>query len=278
MSKSSIAWVFGETRKRVRGPLTRIWIIRLSPFLLGGGTLLAQNIHPQRDVELGRQLFVANCAICHGPDGDRVPQVDLGHGKFRRATSDEDLVRTIKDGIRETAMPGFSNDFLDTEIGTIVAYLRYMASTARSVSAPGDAARGRVIFEGKSGGCFDCHRVKDKGSRVGPDLTDIGAVRRSVELERSVVEPDAEILPSNRFIRVVTEDGLTVTGRLLNQDTFTVQLIDSKERLLSFQRSRLREYAFVEESPMPSYRDKLNRQQLADLVSYLVSLKGIDGQ
>ena len=118
----------------------------------------------------------------------------------------------------------------------------------------------------------------DKGSRLGPELTEIGAVRRMVELERSLLEPNAEILLQNRMVRLVTRDGVTITGRLLNQDTFTVQLIDSKERLLSSQKSSLKEYAFIDKSQMPTYRDKLNPRELADLVSYLVSLKGIGGQ
>ena len=76
-------------------------------------------------------------------------------------------------------------------------------------------------------------------------------------------------------IRSVTKQGETITGRLLNVDTFTVQILDSKERLLSFQRSDLRESGFVNESPMPSYRGKLSTQELADVVAYLLSLKGI---
>jgi mono/diheme cytochrome c family protein len=51
-------------------------------------------------------------------------------------------------------------------------------------------------------------------------------------------------------------------------------MLDSKEQLRSFVKSDLREHGFVEKSPMPSYRDKLNPQELADLVGYLVSLKG----
>ena len=72
---------------------------------------------------------------------------------------------------------------------------------------------------------------------------------------------------------MVTRERATITGRLLNQDTFSVQLIDDKEQLRSFQKSSLREYGFVEESPMPSYRDKLTAEELTDLVKYLVSLK-----
>lgn len=236
-----------------------------------------QQTDARSEVRDGQQLFLANCAVCHGPDGDSVPGVDFGHGKFKRASSDDSLVRVIQAGVPGTAMPAFSKDLSDLEIRTIIAYFRYMAATAYSTSAPGDPVRGMAIFEG-NGECLNCHRVRDKGSRLGPDLTEIGAARRMVELERSLREPDAEILPQNRFVRLVTVDGVTITGRLLNQDTFSIQLIDSKEQLRSFQRSRLKEYGFVDKSPMPSYQGKLNPGELADLVAFLVSLKGIDNQ
>ena len=77
----------------------------------------------------------------------------------------------------------------------------------------------------------------------------------------------------NRFVRVVTRNGATITGRLMNQDSFTVQLIDSREQLVSLMKSNVREFAFIN-SPMPSYKDKLSSQELADLVSYLASLRG----
>jgi hypothetical protein len=83
------------------------------------------------------------------------------------------------------------------------------------------------------------------------------------------------MFPQNRFVRVVTGDGVTITGRLLNQDTFTVQLMDENEQLRSFQKSILKGYSFIDKSQMPSYKGKLNAQDLTDLVSYLASLKGI---
>ena len=90
------------------------------------------------------------------------------------------------------------------------------------------------------------------------------------------MDPDAEVLPQNRYVRLVGKDGAVVVGRLLNQDAFTVQLIDSKERLLSVNKLDYKEFSFVNKSPMPSYKDKLSREERADLVSYLVSLKGLD--
>ena len=79
--------------------------------------------------------------------------------------------------------------------------------------------------------------------------------------------------PTDRFYRVVMRDGSVVTGRLLSHDTFTVQLLDTSEKLRSFPKSDLKEHGFIA-SPMPSYRDKLSPQEIADVVSYLASLKG----
>ena len=72
----------------------------------------------------------------------------------------------------------------------------------------------------------------------------------------------------------MTRDGATINGRLLNQDTFTLQLLDAQERLLLLEKSNLREFSLLKTSPMPSYRDKLSAQEVADLVGYLASLRG----
>jgi putative heme-binding domain-containing protein len=148
-----------------------------------------------------------------------------------------------------------------------------VASSRQASPTAGDAARGKAIYEGK-GTCATCHRVNGAGSRLGPDLSDIGQLRRAVDLERSLVEPDAEVLGNNRFYHVTTKDGVTTTGRLLNLDTFTIQLLDSKERLRTFVKSDLRDHGFADKSPMPSYKSTLSAQELADVVTYLTSLKG----
>ena len=102
-------------------------------------------------------------------------------------------------------------------------------------------AAGRRLFEGK-GGCATCHRVNGKGPRVAPDLSDIGAIRTPAALQRSLLDPTSAMLPINRPVRVVTRDGRTIRGRRLNEDTYTVQLIDEQERLVSLVKADLREY------------------------------------
>jgi hypothetical protein len=94
-----------------------------------------------------------------------------------------------------------------------------------------------------------------------------------VELEQSLLDPAAEVQPNNRFYRVVTAGGKEVEGRLLNRDTYTVQLLDLDENLRSFRIDELREHGF-DETPMPSFRKKMSAREIADLVAYLVSLQG----
>jgi cytochrome c oxidase cbb3-type subunit III len=239
--------------------------------LCGAAVLRAQQHETAQDVDDGGRVFRNICANCHGPDGDEVAGIDLGRGVFRRARTDRDLVEIIRNGVPGTAMP--ATNMPEAQADQIVAYLRSTAAARGSTTGGGSAERGKLVFETK-GGCLACHRVNGAGNRVGPDLSDIGRLRRAVELESSIVDPNAEIFYTNRSYRVVAKDGTVATGRLLNVDTFTVQLLDTKEQLRSFDKAGLREYGFVDSSPMPSYRGKLTDQEIADAVSYLVSLKG----
>jgi mono/diheme cytochrome c family protein len=257
------------------------------------GTLLAQHAFTPEEIAEGARLYQSNCTGCHGTTGDQIQGVALMSGKFRRATNDEEVSAIIRKGVPGTAMQAFN--FTEQQTGMIVGYLKSFSAKAVPADAPtlGNAARGKQILEGK-GNCLNCHRIGSQGSRLGPDLTSIGLPRPPTarfvgfagtspappsgaeivaRLERDLIDPDAEIAPANRMVRAVQKDGSVVTGRLLNLDTFTVQIFDAKDRLLTLQRADLREFAPVK-SAMPSYRDKLTAPELSDLLAYLVSLKG----
>ncbi len=137
---------------------------------------------------------------------------------------------------------------------------------------PGDAANGKALVAANT--CLDCHRIGDMGSRLGPELTQVGVSRSPDNLIESILAPDAEVLPENRSVRVVTKDGASVTGRILNQDTFSILLMNDREQLKSYQRANLREAAILDKGLMPSYQGKLTTQQVNDIVNYLASLKG----
>jgi cytochrome c oxidase cbb3-type subunit 3 len=225
------------------------------------------------DLQRGAFLYFNNCTSCHGPDGDGISGVNLAATRFRRAQSDNDLVSIIRKGIPGTAMP--PANIPDDQATLLVAYLHSLAASGKSNrnGPPGDPARGKSIVESK-GNCANCHRIGPLGTVAGPDLTSIGAARRASDLERSLLDPDAEIRPENRPVRATAKDGTKIAGTLLNQDTYSIQILDSNAKLRSLQKTNLRDYEFLKTSPMPSYKGRLTDQEISDVVAYLASLKG----
>jgi len=247
----------------------------LAPLLIVAAVSLSAQDHsgnyPPIDIENGALLFGANCSQCHGATGDGVPGIDLRTGTFKRAPTDEDLARLLTTGIPGTAMP--ATRLAPAEANALVAYLRTMRDFNSPKVMVGNAAGGRALFDGK-GGCKTCHRVDGLGSRVAPDLSDVGTVRGADFLWRKLQDPGATMRPIDRPVHIVLKNGKVIDGRRLNEDTYSVQLIDSQERLVSIMKADAKEFTISRTSPMPSYKDKLAPQEMADLVSYLVSLKG----
>lgn len=240
----------------------------------GGARQLTQD-HPgqysQADIDVGLRLYNAQCAQCHGPNGDQVSGVDLRRGQFRRASSDEDLQRIIANGIPGTGMPPVA--LQPAEMTGVIAFIRAGFDPAGRPIRIGTAARGRAIVEG-TGGCLACHRIAGRGSRRAPDLSDVGVARTAEAIHRTLVDPSSGMMPINRPVRVVMKDGRTIAGRRLNEDTFTVQIIDDSERLHSLAKADMKTMTVETTSPMPSYATRLTGEELADVIAYLLTLKG----
>lgn len=232
-------------------------------------SLAAQHDYPEIEVARGGQFFRGNCAGCHGQDGDLVDGVRLTDPQFLGARTEAQLIAVIMNGVPGTTMP--PSNYSDLQARNIVAYLTDLSQSGRGAPVDGDPERGRALVE--TMGCLNCHAIGRAGSPVGPDLSTIGLVRRTDELAESLTDPGAVILPENRYVRVVA-GGVTVTGRLLNHDRVTVHMIDSDERLRTFEKAGLDAFEILEESPMPSFADRLDAGQIDDVLSYLVSLKG----
>jgi putative heme-binding domain-containing protein len=224
------------------------------------------------DVEAGSRVYARQCSLCHGPNGELVNGVDLRRGQFRRAVSDEDIAKVIQTGVPAAGMPAFS--LAAAEVGTLVAFIRAGFDVSGVSVRIGNPARGQAVYAGK-GGCAACHRVNGAGARTAPDLSDIGAVRSPAALQRTLLNPTSGMWPINRPVTLVTRDGQTVRGRRLNEDTFTVQILDDQERLRSFAKADLRELQVATTSSMPSVTGTLTADETADLIGYLLSLKGL---
>jgi putative heme-binding domain-containing protein len=252
--------------------LVLCWLLAAIP-----AALAQEHSYAPADIEAGEGLYRANCLGCHGDNADAVEGANLSTGRFRRGSSDEDLIRVIRAGIPNTLMPMHATLTVG-QTRTIVAFLRSLPAgggaslrDTREVRI-GDASRGRELFYG-SAQCATCHGVNGGGSLLSPDLGNIGSQRSPASLETSILEPNAEVRAGDRFFRVVTRDGQEQIGKLLNQDTHSVQMLTAEERLQAWFKRELLEYGFTA-SPMPSYQDLLSQDQVADLVAYLISLRG----
>jgi putative heme-binding domain-containing protein len=265
-----IRWAATSSTVPVVRVLLPLLILTGSPLSAQGQAQHAGE-YSQADIQHGSTVYTSQCTNCHGPNGDQVSGIDLRSGRFRNAASDDDLRRIVTNGIPGTSMPGRRLDPPDM-VG-LIAYLRNMRDFKAGAVTLGDSVRGQALFEGK-GKCGTCHRVSGKGSHLGPDLSDIGSSRSASVLQQSLLDPTSAMLPINRPVRLITKEGKTINGRRLNEDTYTVQLIDDHEHLVSVLKANLREYTILDKSSMPSYKDMLDTQETSDLVAYLVSLKG----
>jgi putative heme-binding domain-containing protein len=236
-----------------------------------GAAQVQDHQYSAAEIQAGSRLYATQCQQCHGQMGDQISGTNLRRGQFRRVTSDDDIKRIVASGLTEVGMPPFK--FQPAELDAIVAFIRAGFDPGGTAVRIGDAQRGRAVYDGK-GQCSTCHRVNGLGSRVAPDLSDIGSARQPAALHRSLLEPTKGMWPINRPVRIVTRDGRTIAGRRLNEDTFTIQLIDANERLVSIDKSEIKEYERAKQSTMPSVAGKLSGDEIADLIAYLLSLKG----
>jgi putative heme-binding domain-containing protein len=236
----------------------------------------------------GEYEFRINCALCHGlgaRGGGRGP--DLTRAQKKHAHSDAELFQVISNGIPGTVMPangtnGQGVGMTEEEIWQIVAYIRSVEVKAPAKAA-GTAVHGKELFYADAN-CSLCHMVEGKGGRVGPDLTAVGGSRTRESIIDSVRNPSRrlawglteatkEFPQEYETITVVTANGKEIKGVALNEDNFTVQMMDSSEQIYLLEKDTLRSFKKSRESLMPVYTTNLlNDKDLADIVAFLVSV------
>ena len=236
-------------------------------------------------IKEGASLFRAGCSPCHGLNargGGRGP--DLTSGRWTHGSTDAAIFRTITQGVPGTEMP--ANGFEDSETWAIIAYIRSLAPPMHQ-NQTGDAKKGKQIFFGTVG-CSGCHMVYGDGGVLGPDLSRVGAARSASYLIDSIREPDKDLSsgnidPNNHYglplvydaVTVVTSDGTKITGVAKNEDTYSLQLISTDQKLHLFLKKDLQQVSHERRSLMPPYsEDALDSKQLQDLVAYLQTLRG----
>ena len=270
----------------------RAWL-GLALFALSGMAVWAQEKNPYagdpRFAKLGEYQFRVNCAFCHGlgaRGGGRGP--DLTRAKHH-GSSDAEVFHNIHDGIAGTAMPAATNGGIgvgmsDEEIWQVVTYIRSVEAKAPAKPA-GNAEHGKELFYGTAG-CATCHMIDGKGGRLGPDLSSVGGSRSpeylveslrnpSRRLAQGIFEAMKEFPTEYESVTVTTADGTKYIGVVLNEDQFTLQMLDTREQLHLFEKEKLRSFEKRRESAMPAYDEKmLNEKDLQDLIAFLQTAGG----
>jgi len=243
----------------------RVWLCILLLHFIANGIARAED-----DDSAGERLFRLHCSECHGLDGQGGRGPDLTRGLYRHGSTDQALYQTISQGVTGTPMPATS--LSDRQLFQIVKYVRGLASSAREVVS-GDAAAGGRLFAGK-GGCPKCHMVRGEGGRLGPDLTYIGSLRAPANLRASILRPVEEIDPAYWAVEAVDKDGKIYSGIRLNEDSYSIQLLDVDENLYSLTKKDLQTLTVdKKKSRMPAYAGVFTARELDDLVAYLYTLQ-----
>jgi putative heme-binding domain-containing protein len=216
----------------------------------------------------GLALYRVRCGDCHGLDarGYRGPDLTAVLGGM----PDERLFQTIRKGVPGTEMQ--RSTIPDDDVLMIIAYLRNMNAAKTADTPIGNAANGSKIFTAQ---CANCHRVGDTGGWLGPDLSRVGAARSREALIREIRTPSEWMPPAFETVTVVTRDGQKIRGIKKNEDVFSIQIMDGRERIQGYLKSDLQQVTLEKTSLMPEYGpERLSQSDLNDLIGYLSTLRG----
>ena len=224
-------------------------------------------------IRAGMTLYRVRCADCHGIDAGGYRGPDL-IAALAGGMTDERLFTTIRKGVPGTDMPPQGIGTADDDILQMVAYLRNLGSVAATERPIGNIEHGQQLFRQQ---CTTCHLVAGTGGRLGPDLSRIGSSRSRAALVREIRTPSEWVAPNFETVTVVTKDGQRIRGAKKAEDVFSIQIMDTRERLQGYLRDNLQEVIYEKTSLMPAYPvSRLSDNDLSDLVGYLTTLRGAE--
>lgn len=236
--------------------------------------------HPTaEDLASGGKVFATYCSRCHGHDGGGGMGPPLARPRLRHADDDAAIVGIVMNGIPATSMPP-AFWLSERQTVQVAAYVRSLGRRPEE-ALPGEPVRGGDVYA--RAGCASCHIMHGAGAGVGPDLSDIGAVRGSAYLRDALLDPGAArpdrpvpyepySYPAYLMVRAKPKGGTEITGMRLNEDAFTIQLRDPQGRLYSLRKDALESLAADPRATlMPSYRDTVKGKDLDDLLAYLMT-------
>jgi cytochrome c oxidase cbb3-type subunit III len=218
-------------------------------------------------IEAGRLLFAGGCAACHGAEGQGGRGPNLRERIYWHPVDEDTLYKVIKGGIPAGGMPAAALD--EDQTWQVVAFVRSLTAPAIETVVPGNPEAGDALFWGKAG-CGGCHSIRGRGGKLGPDLTNAGAMRPLPQLRQDILDPDAGGAAGYRTVNVVLRSGAKLQGVARNFTNYSLQLQDADGNLRLLSMADIREMTLARGSSMPKdYGKRLTAQELDDLLAYL---------
>jgi putative heme-binding domain-containing protein len=254
--------------------------------LLGGSLMGAQDVPaksqdlPKKNplegneaaIKYGMGLYRSRCADCHGMDARGVRAPDLTQ-VWASGRTDDGLFKTVKDGVPGTEMPANPRMF-DHETWQVLAYLRTLAAAAPTDAPRGNAENGERTFRAN---CASCHRVNGAGGRLGPDLSRVGNARARDAIIRRIRGAAEGFGEGFEPVTLTAANGQAIHGVKKNEDLFSVQIMDTRERIQGYEKDKMRSVVDDKKSAMPAFGpERLSEKDLDDLLRYLQNLRGFD--
>jgi cytochrome c oxidase cbb3-type subunit 3 len=215
----------------------------------------------------GKKLFTASCSGCHGANAEGGRGPNLVEGRLIRRLTDRALFNSLRSGVPGTDMP--PTNLPDDQLWRVAAFVRDLSAPAYESKLPGNPDAGSEIFFGK-GRCSGCHMVRGRGGYLGPDLTDIGALRTVLQLRESLLKPSTRIVDGYEAVTVTTQDGASISGVARNYNNYSMQILDSKGELHLIAKDKVRDTLFRKGSLMPEdYGKRLSSDEVANVLAFL---------
>jgi putative heme-binding domain-containing protein len=248
---------------------------------VAGGRMAAQDL-PEKNpfegnpgaIRAGMGGFRQRCADCHGTDAHGVRGPDITQ-VWASGRTDRGLFTTIRQGVPNTEMPSFiAPRTSDREIWQMLAYLRTLAAPAPTDPPRGNADNGARIFRMT---CAGCHRVNGSGGRLGPDLSRIGNARSRDVLMFRIRRGSEDFRAGFAPVTITPQTGAPIQGVKKNEDLFSVQVMETNERIQGYEKDKVKSVVDGTRSPMPVFGpDRLSDSDLDDVIRYLLTLRGFD--
>jgi cytochrome c oxidase cbb3-type subunit III len=256
-------------------------VLTVAMLCMAGGGFAAQNQNPPAKnplegnadaIKNGMGSFRSRCADCHGMDARGVRGPDITQ-VWASGRTDDGLFKTIQGGVPNTEMPA-NPRMNDLETWQLLAYLRTLATPAPTGPPRGNAQNGEKVFRAN---CAGCHRVDGVGGRLGPDLSRVGSARARDAIVFQIRRGREELRAGFEPVTLTPQTGEPIRGVKKNEDLFSVQVMDTGERIQGYEKDKMKAVENGTRSMMPAFGpDRLSESDLDDLVRYLTSLRGFD--